>query len=962
MKFLFFILFIFGSQMLFAEPAAESVDTEEIIEESFELEATERDRVENIEKIKVTGSRIKRIDMEGPSPVIIYNKEDLENSGYSTAGDFLRDTTVSHFGVSREEAGRSTSGESFAEIKGEASLILINGLRVAEDPNVPAVDLNMVPIHAIERVEILKDGASALYGSDAVGGVINFITRKDFSGTEIHAKLAPTVYPWYKGGSRADTALVFGSSNNEWSYISSLSARFQDSVENFERSWTNTTISPIGPYARLGGAGDPLCPRDLQVTNDKGILTGCEFNVADYSTRIPQLSQLYGYFHGDYKRGETRFYTQLIASYKNTKWLYAPVPGGLQLSDGQAIVSRFVEAGQRGVTYTSLIGDLTLGAEGYVSPTWDYDFNVKLAGTMKNKKAGGLLLKEELKQAINSGKYDPRHPDRVSLINQVLTSIRKGNFDPTKPLDPKRDLRSALYTAQSENSSTLLSGSLDLSGEAGFWDLELATGLQAYRKDFREKADKKAKEDKILSNAGSDGYGERYVISYYLEGVKHFSDKLEIQLAGRTDYYSDFGLASPFDWTLDSLFKESSNGETTDSNSDSGKENSSSSKLGSFPLMPFNPKLAFRFKAHPQVLIRGSLGTAFVAPSLHDLYSSSSEGYPSMFDTVACYNELKAKGKFNEALGQLAGKSDKEKDDFVKDFLIEQKEVINQKGLSKDLKKELKNLSEGFADTQYCRENQYFSSSKGNKDLKETKAVVASLGSVLQLTDEHNLTVDLWYVKKSGLPSYGLDKKTFDAELKLGEEHVKKNGVTINRDKAKDYHPLPSDSHGVETQLLNIASTQKSGIDLDWMSDMATVSLFNGTPYFADHFSYIFFSKEEGFPGIGFTDGIGKFGLPQWRNVATLGWKNERHNFSLTAHTVAPFAKKSSELENLKRYTRLDLDYQFIMSEKTSFQFGWSNLLFSTPPIDEGDKINKLDHDIFEARGPFIFAGIKHLI
>ena len=182
--------------------------------------------------------------------------------------------------------------------------------------------------------------------------------------------------------------------------------------------------------------------------------------------------------------------------------------------------------------------------------------------------------------------------------------------------------------------------------------------------------------------------------------------------------------------------------------------------------------------------------------------------------------------------------------------------------------------------------------------------------------------------------------------------------MTVNRDTSKPYSPIS----GINTKMLNLGSTQKSGIDLEWESDLSNVDLFNGSPYFKDQVSYILFSKAEDFPGIGYVDSIGKFGAPRWRNIATLGWKNKKHNISLTTHTVSSFGKKSSELENLPMSTRLDLDYQFVISAKTTFKFGWSNLLFSSPPTDEKLNDDKIDHYIFESRGPFFFAGIKYTI
>ena len=318
LSFIVLALISFGHLIFAAEQETQDSVIEEM-KQDFESDTTKQPENKNMGVYKVTGSRITRMDRTGVSPLVTYDKEDLENSGYSSVGDFLRDTTIAHFGVGRENAGTQVSGESFAEIKGEASLILINGIRVAEDPHGEAVDLNLIPLFAIERVEILKDGASALYGSDAVGGVINFITKKDFSGVEFHAQIAPTVY---KGGSRADSAVVFGSSNNKGSYIGSFHLRFQDSIEDSEREWTNESISSTGPYGVFNDKVDPKCPPEL-TTSDS-----CNFNAADYSTGSPRYSQIYGYLQGNYKlNNEVTLYSQLITSYKNNKWSYAPIPG-----------------------------------------------------------------------------------------------------------------------------------------------------------------------------------------------------------------------------------------------------------------------------------------------------------------------------------------------------------------------------------------------------------------------------------------------------------------------------------------------------------------------------------------------------------------------------------------------------------------------------------------------------------
>ena len=549
---------------------------------------------------------------------------------------------------------------------------------------------------------------------------------------------------------------------------------------------------------------------------------------------------------------------------------------------------RFIEAGPRETTYNTFVSDLTVGSRGYISNTWDYDFSVKLAHTWKNDTQAGLLLKKELADSILEGLYDPFNEE-------------------------KRDLSKAKYQAKAKNSSFLLFSSLDLSGETGFWDTEVATGLQFYNKNYKNRADKEAKAGNILSNAGSDGDGKRSVVSYYLEGIKRFGEMLEFQVAGRADYYSDFGLTS-------------------------------------------NPKFAFRFQPSSNLLVRGSVSTAFIAPGLNLLNQSVGQGYPGIYDTLACYNELKATGKFQDIANTLEDKESVDK--LMEDFLIDQRATYNK--ASKNTKTVLKKLSQSLKDTEYCKYRQYYAEFEGNKKLKETKAMVASLGSHFQMTEEHSFTIDLWYIRKSGIPSSGLGKVTA-AELKLGSSAVKEEGITIDRDPSNKYNAIADKATpSIKTKLLNIGKTEKSGLDFVWNSALKDFN--KGTPYLKNMLSYILFSKGEAFPGLGFIDTIGEFGFPAWRNISSIGWKDDKHNISLTAFITAPFAKKVSQLDNLNMYSRFDLDYQFVMNEKTSFNFGWSNLLFSEPPLDKDDELNQMDSDIFEPRGPFIFAGVKYIL
>ena len=148
---------------------------------------------ERLERVEVTGSNIKRTDTEGVAPVEIITREDIVRSGRPTIAEVLRNlpsNTGGSFGESFSNSfAPGAAGISLRGLGQKATLVLLNGRRTASYGNAQNlqdtfVDLNSIPTSAVERVEILKDGASAIYGSDAIAGVVNIILRKDYTGLE----------------------------------------------------------------------------------------------------------------------------------------------------------------------------------------------------------------------------------------------------------------------------------------------------------------------------------------------------------------------------------------------------------------------------------------------------------------------------------------------------------------------------------------------------------------------------------------------------------------------------------------------------------------------------------------------------------------------------------------------------------------------------------------------------------
>ena len=139
-----------------------------------------------LQRVEVTGSAIRRVDAETAVPITILRAEQLRNEGVTTTAELMQRVTGNQsIQNSAGSVGSATGGASFADMRGigaNKTLVLLNGRRLGNNAiDGSAVDLNTIPFAAIDRVEVLRDGASALYGTDAIGGVINFITKKSLT-------------------------------------------------------------------------------------------------------------------------------------------------------------------------------------------------------------------------------------------------------------------------------------------------------------------------------------------------------------------------------------------------------------------------------------------------------------------------------------------------------------------------------------------------------------------------------------------------------------------------------------------------------------------------------------------------------------------------------------------------------------------------------------------------------------
>ena len=196
---------------------------------------------EEVEKIEVTGSRIKRSDLEGASPVTVITTEDMKIEGNLTVADALRNSNLNSFGSFSERSGSSAQSQATINLRGAGSnrtLVLIDGKRFPGSPTLGggSANLNAIPMAAVERIEILTDGASSTYGSDAMAGVVNIIMKKNYEGLEFNIG----------GGSRdrdggltsKEFSIVGGWQNDKGGVTFAVDHQSRDGIADADREFT----------------------------------------------------------------------------------------------------------------------------------------------------------------------------------------------------------------------------------------------------------------------------------------------------------------------------------------------------------------------------------------------------------------------------------------------------------------------------------------------------------------------------------------------------------------------------------------------------------------------------------------------------------------------------------------------------------------------------------------------------
>ncbi|WP_058196044.1 TonB-dependent receptor [Xanthomonas translucens] len=210
-------------------------------------------KTQTLDSVVVTGSRLRRVDTETANPVVTIDRAQIEATGKATLGDLVQELpSIAGNATNPNTNNGGGTGASTISLRGlgdKRTLILVNGTRLASN------DVNAIPATMIERVEVLSDGASAVYGSDAIGGVVNFILRKGFDGIEGSTDFGTSSR---SDGNRRNFALTAGKTSERGSIVAGLSYHNIDPVSAGARSYSKDALSLIdGVPVKQGSSATP---------------------------------------------------------------------------------------------------------------------------------------------------------------------------------------------------------------------------------------------------------------------------------------------------------------------------------------------------------------------------------------------------------------------------------------------------------------------------------------------------------------------------------------------------------------------------------------------------------------------------------------------------------------------------------------------------------------------------------
>lgn len=886
------------------------------------------EEAERLEAITVTGTNLKGIDLEEAQPVISFSAEDISQLGVQSVAELLRQISQLGGGTgnfseanSGSKQGDTPAGFSGVSLRGlgtASTLTLVNGRRVAvasfASGSENFVDINAIPLAAVDRVDVLTTGASAIYGADAVAGVVNFILRRDFDGLRLSASAADSSRATDE--SRFNANLIMGGSRGGLRGMLILDAYERNALYDRDRSITAVEPRPSqqGLYPSFNDLFamdrdlvEQSCPDAQRFDGRPGFPTAsfgayCSLNRNAYTVSLPETRRLGLYATGAYEfGGGNEYFTELAVQRNTSSALSEPAPWSGEAIDfnhpnmPSELRARLLAAGAdpdfeifgwgrfpdpRAIEVESSSWRWVNGLSGFIG-NWTWESALTLSRSESSQVGvAGIYNVERFRAALmgelcadgsigcspggNGLYYDP-FSGQTSNTAQVLDLLRER---------VPRDGISKLYAWDAKLNGTF--------GELAGGDVAWAFGTELRREDISDDPSPLATADLMTGEVPVYGFGstsvraKRSQWAVFAETFLPLSATFDVRLAGRYDHYDDFG-------------------------------------------GDFNPSLGLRWRASQSWLVRGGWNTAFRAPSLAQVGAGT---------TLS-----------SGALPCSPGS------EFFQNFC------------------------DGFSG-----DDGYLSEIYGNPDLKAESSTAWYFGTVIELGERTELSLDYWNFSHRNL--VGVDAfELFRLALTDPSLVFDSNGprpppgqIGIGTRGGNIGDPVDD----IYLNLINIGQQRTDGIDLSlthtaFSSDSSEVRLYFDTTW-TNSFSRLESCGDDidnGRRGVGacrngtrMVERVGEFRYPEWLSNVGINWSYGDFNTRIWANYTDGYYDDDQRAgvpagRRVASWTILNLNLGWDIDTRQYLSLGVRNLLDRDPPVALGSAANV---DLFnhDALGRFV--------
>jgi iron complex outermembrane recepter protein len=885
---------------------------------------------QQLQRVEITGSSIKRIDAETALPVQVITRQDIARTGASTVEELLQ--TVSSLsssgGMSQSSAaGATTGGISSVSIHGLSSLrtlVLINGRRISPygvgfSNDSVSVDVNSIPLAAIERIEILEDGASAIYGSDAIAGVINFILRKDFKGVEVTGEYGDTTH----GGAslkRGSATLGFGDfAADKYNVMVVASLQKEQPLYGGQRSFAKSSIdfghvndtssgntfpaniafADSANTTKYGALGNPTastgCVAPYSSIDPFYGNTTCRFDPGSLVALVPDskraslfasgrlavTNDIEAYAEASYNRNTINTIiqpvplsdqfaipaTNVLANQFPYNTYNAPSAAILLTSASAFYPTAYVKSftggatpdllvryrdnlsGNRNFTDISEAPRMVLGVKG-TSAGWDWDTSaLYTSSTVTERVNSGYPTYSGILPILNSGNVNFFGDNSQEIVDAVQAAGFSGDAFKVKTAI-------ASWTAKGSREVFQL--------PAGAVSVAVGTELRRESYDFTS--------SDALQTGDVSGYGGNFlpvdkgrnVYAAFAELVVPIVKTLEADFAARYDHYQNVGNS-------------------------------------------FTPKVGLRWQPVDAVLVRGSIGKGFRAPSLADLYAANTQS-------------------------------------------------VSPTGLSDPLR--CPTTKDGIRD---CA-TQFTTVFGGNTDLKPEKSQNATLGIVLQPTANISVGVDYFRVHLKDTIVNGIDADTILSD-------PAKYSALITRG-APDVAGLPGPITSLLETNINLGETKLSGLEVsaNWKlpTELGKFTVDAKGTYFITYNTENLdgtFSGNIDLPN-GSTGGV----IPRWKSYVSVDWSRGDWDASIAQTYQKGYNDTAGNFDdpaNTRRvaaYIVYDGQATYTGVKNWKFTLGMRNIFDRDPPYVNTNAAFQSGYDpqYADPRGRFIYGRVTY--